>query len=87
MIEEFKAFREAYHEDKQEMQEKIAQLEARLEDSEARAAGLKDKLSERTIQYKDALKRIEELLVRITELEEQVGSVSSQRRVGISKGR
>jgi Skp family chaperone for outer membrane proteins len=49
MIEEFKAFREAYHEDKQEMLEKIAQLEARLEDSEARATGLKDKLSERTV--------------------------------------
>jgi chromosome segregation ATPase len=69
MIEEFKAFREAYHEDKQEMLEKIAQLEARLEDSEARADGLKSKLSERTLEYKDALKTIEELLVRIAELE------------------
>jgi hypothetical protein len=56
--------------------------EARLEDSETHADDLKDKLSERTIQYKDALKRIEELLMRIAELEEQVGSVSRQRRVG-----
>jgi chromosome segregation ATPase len=74
MIEEFKAFREAYHDDKEQLLERISTLECRLEDAETLAAGLKDKLSERTIQYQQALKRIEELLTRIAALEQQISS-------------
>jgi len=73
MIEEFKAFREAYHDDKADQTDRIAALESRLEDADMRAAGFRDKLAERTLQYKDALKRIEELLVRIAELEKVIG--------------